>query len=270
VIMKRSCFALIELIVVVSIIALLVALVVPVLQNTKEHAKAALCSSNVKQLLLGLFSYETENQTFPYGFDDTPLNPPPGGPPGFFHYDKTGWWWFNFIEDFYKDSEKKKTTIHCPSKNLREPMLKYNILCGNYGVNQSICKSSQGRPSHAEFVGKPLRSSDISRHAETLLIVDSGYSLINFWHATDPPPDTLDGTIIEDTSYIPGLKINKEKDKKLWHGQEQDAVYGRHLNKTVNVGFVDGHISREKADNLLVEKVDEEDYRNCSPLWRPE
>ena len=67
-------------------------------------------------------------------------------------------------------------------------------------------------------------------------------------------------------SYIPGLKINT--DKTIWPGQEEDAIIGRHPNKTVNVGFADGHINRLNADTLLVEKTDG-DYSNLIPLWLP-
>ena len=51
--------------------------------------------------------------------------------------------------------------------------------------------------------------------------------------------------------------------------KEADAIGGRHLNKSINVGFADGHISRLKADDLLVEEIDGE-YSNCFPLWLPE
>jgi prepilin-type processing-associated H-X9-DG protein len=66
---------------------------------------------------------------------------------------------------------------------------------------------------------------------------------------------------------VPGLKINK--DKHLMPGQEQDAIDGRHPNKTVNVGFADGHVARKKADDLFVEKTADA-YTNRSPLWIPE
>jgi len=219
----------------------------------------------MKQLVFGLVMYETENGTFPYALDDTLLEPPSGGYPGFLEYDRTGWWWFNFIEGFYKRPVSKRTVFKCHSKQLRNPDLKNNILCGNYGVNQSICKSSRGRRSHAEFVGTPLSSSDITRPGQTLLIVDSGYSMISWWHVTDVPPVSL-GSTIEDTAYVPGLEINK--DKNLWPGQEWDAINGRHPNKTVNVGFVDGHLNRKKAEDLFVEKTDA-NYKNRFPLWLP-
>ena len=262
--MKRSCFTLVELIMVIATIALLMAILAPALRNSGQQAKTILCSSNIRQLVLGLMMYENENETLPYGFHNT-FTPPPGGYPGYAQYDRKGWWWFNYIEGFYKKSDRKKNTVQCPSKRLNAPKLKDNMLCGNYGVNQSICKSSSGVGSHAEFIGTPLRSSDISHPSQALLIVDSGYSMINWWHATDAPPFAL-GDAMEDTAYIPGLEINK--DRNLWLGQEQDAINGRHPNKTVNVGFTDGHVSTEKADDLLVEKTGD-GYKNRSPLWSP-
>ena len=108
--------------------------------------------------------------------------------------------------------------------------------------------------------------SDIPRHSETLLIVDSGYSMINWWQVADIPPEPLLGIFVQDYAYIPGLKINEEKDK--WPGLEWDAVKGRHPNKKVNIGFVDGHVEHRKADDLLVEKT-QAGYSNCYPLWQP-
>jgi len=134
-------------------------------------------------------------------------------------------------------------------------------------VNRSICKSSDDRQSRREeFVGTPLSTSQIPSPGKSLLIIDSGYSIISWWHAVDEPPVILGNTIIEDTAYIPGLKINKNRN--LWLGQEQDAIYGRHPNKTVNVGFADGHVSRTKANDLFVEKTND-GYINKSPLWAP-
>ena len=269
--MKRPAFTLVELLVVVATIALLMAILLPSLRISRQQAEAILCSSNIRQLLCGLFSYETENQTLPYGFcveRDNNGNPikPPGGYPGNATFDRKGWWWFNYISDYSRADKGKKQALWCPSRRIREPKFDY-VLHGNYGVNRSICKSFDDIQSRREeFVGTPLRSSDIPRSSETLLLVDSGYSLISWWHAADKPPVVLGNTIIEDTSYIPGLSINK--DRNLWPGQEQDAINGRHPNKTVNVGFVDGHMSRTKADDLFVEKTGD-DYRNKSPLWVP-
>ena len=263
-IMKRPCFTLIELLIVISIIALIIAILIPVLQSSRLRAKAVVCGSNIKQLTVDLFMYETDYQNFPYGFYNT-YNQPPGGYPGNITFDKLGWWWFNYTPDYPGRNRSERTTLWCPSRRIRDPKFDH-VLHGNYGVNQSICRISDDiQRNREEFVGTPLRGSDIPHPAQTLLIVDSGYSIISWWHVTDVPPATL-GSAIEDTAYIPGLEINKDKD--LWPGQEEDAVNGRHPNKTVNVGFVDGHSSRTKAKDLFVEKTDDV-YRNRSTLWSP-
>ncbi len=264
--MKRSCFTLVELLVVIATIALLTAILLPSLQNSRRQARAALCGSNVKQLVFGLVMYETENETFPYAFDKPPLDPPRGGYAGNPLFDRQGWWWFNHITDYSRRDSDKVSYIRCPSRQINNSRLKNNVLCGNYGVNQSICKSFDDIKSRREeFVGTPLSSGDILHPGQTLLIVDSGYSLTCWWHVTDVPPVLL-GSTIEDSAYVPGLEINKKKD--FWPDLEWDAINGRHPSRTVNIGFADGHINRTNANDLFVEKI-AEDYKNKNPLWSP-
>ena len=263
--MKSRAFTLIELLVVIAIIAILTAILVPSLRYSRENARAILCGSNIKQLVFGLTLYETDNGTFPYSFNNSPVSPPLGGYPGNLMYDRLGWWWFNHITDYSRRDLDKDSILWCPSRQITDNRLEYNVLCGNYGVNQSVCKSSQGRESQAEFIGQPLCSSEISSPSRTLLLVDSGYSMISWWHVTDNPPEPQ-GSLIEDALYVPGLWVNQEKN--LWPGSEDDAIHGRHANKTVNIGFADGHFTREKADNLFVEKTGET-YTNKYPLWQP-
>lgn len=261
--MKRRAFTLIELLVVIGIIALLTAILIPALRHTRLQAKAVLCRSNVNQLTLGLIKYEIDNESFPYAFNESLSEQPPGGYPGNLMYDRAGWWWFNYIIDY---SDKNfESVVFCPSKQITDIRLKYNVLCGNYGVNQSVCKSSQDVENQTEFTGKPLSSCDVSHPGRTFLVADCGYSMINWFHATDIPPESLSNRI-EDTAYIPGLCINKEK--SLWQGQKDDAICGRHPNKTVNVSFADGHVSIVEAGIFFVEKMDQS-YMNLIPLWVP-
>jgi prepilin-type processing-associated H-X9-DG protein len=126
---------------------------------------------------------------------------------------------------------------------------------------------SQGRKIMPEFIGEPMFLTEITRPSQTLLLVDSGYVIINWWHATDNPPVILGNSPIEDTAYIPGLSINRKR--HIWPGQEIDAFYGRHPQMTVNTGFADGHITRKKAEDFLVKNLAEDQYENRSPLWIP-
>jgi prepilin-type N-terminal cleavage/methylation domain-containing protein/prepilin-type processing-associated H-X9-DG protein len=59
---RRNGFTLIELLVVVGIIAVLIALLLPVLQRAKEHANRAVCFSNLRQLAAAMIMYNNENK----------------------------------------------------------------------------------------------------------------------------------------------------------------------------------------------------------------
>lgn len=59
---NRKAFTLVELLVVISIIALLVSILMPSLGKAREQAKRIACSSNMRQLGLGLFLYESDSE----------------------------------------------------------------------------------------------------------------------------------------------------------------------------------------------------------------
>jgi prepilin-type processing-associated H-X9-DG protein len=265
--MRRFGLTLIELILVIGIIAVLFALLAPSLQRSRLQAKAAVCMSNIRQLNTAFSMYINNSDKFPYGFDGTPAVPPPGGSVGYRQFDRSGWWWFNYFEDIYKKNMGGKAVLQCPSKQIQHPKLKDDILCGNYGVNLSICRMSDGNAPPDER-GQPRLGSDVSRPAQTLLIVDSGYAIISWRHAADSFTATLGNASIEDTAYVPGLSINSQR--QLKPEQKIDALYGRHPQMTVNVGFADGHVARTKADDLLVKKASDGYYENRSPLWTPD
>lgn len=267
--MKNKGFTLIELLVVISIIALLVAILLPALRGARNSAKAVVCGANAKQLLTGLIGYALENDSFPFAFDDLtyPAQAPPGDYVGHNSFDKMGWWWFHFISEYTNQDFRGDSIIRCPARNISDLGLTENPLWGNYGVNQAICKSARDKTIYNDFVGSPLKMSQISSPSETLLLSDSGYSVINWKHVTDGPDAVLGSPIqAQDAAYIPGLWLNVNKIQLA--AQTADALDGRHNNQTINTGFVDGHVNRINADDFYVEPTGS-DYKNRTPLWLP-
>ena len=104
--MKRSAFTLIELLLVIAIISLLAAILVPVFARAREKARQTSCSSNLKQIGLGLMQYVQDfDETYPFTFYGYTLGVGNTYVPG------AGYHWTGAIQPYIKST----AVFSCPS-----------------------------------------------------------------------------------------------------------------------------------------------------------
>jgi len=214
--MRRG-FTLIELLVVIAIIAILAAMLLPVLGRAKERAARSVCMANLKQIALASFMYAQDyDEVYPAGTWPTtvvvnlwPVLHNPGVPVQL---------WTDWTYPVYP-YVKNGAVFDCPTSPVKYPNGGGSAtdVDGNYVYNVN---------GVYDF---PKTIAGILYPAEIVLVMDGGDSYLI------PGADTmtsLKGTLDED-----------------WNPLTLDRA-SRH-NEQANVAFVDGHVNSQPRDWLF-------------------
>lgn len=233
---KTKAFTLVEMLVVISIIAMLMAILLPALSSARAGACGTVCRSNLRQLVLANIGYSDEHDGFcvPAASDmwngsggycrwhgvrdneDEPFDPLRGP-----------------LVEYLADGEVKE----CPGRvrfvkgdSWEESFEKG---CGGYGYNMIYIGSRlwRGGSSFEEIYGRTARMSEITKLDRTLMFTDTAF--------------IQNGNLIEYSFAEPYFWIRRGK---LQNTHPFPSIHFRHNGRT-NIGWSDGHVnSRQKAD----------------------
>ncbi len=196
-------FTLIELLVVIAIIGVLVALLLPAVQQAREAARSAQCKNQLKQIGLAFHGYHDAYQFFPDGGKDGcdapvhPLAAATGCGTGTVYTtspaDRSEWSWPYQILPFLEqkslwqepdDNKLKRTALpvyYCPTR--RAPTVYVNWAKGDYAGNVgSSSTKTNGILSHRGE--QPVRIADVVDGTSATIMVGekqlgTGFGLIN-------------------------------------------------------------------------------------------
>lgn len=219
-------FTLTELLVVIGVMAVLAAIITPIISKTITRAYTAACSNNLRQLGAAVLLYINDHadRMFPYRDGESQQN---------------GWNWLIMPYVGFNESHGTRKAYNlfiCPVRSLKvnDPV---HYLRFTYSINNTLVANDQNSPA-------PLINAIGNPH-NVIFLGDSGQvpkwsgsSAYAFRWRHDPPPTDPNGVLSPLTD--PDVDDNSE------HG------YFRYRhNELCNVVFLDGHVDSFERGKIL-------------------
>jgi len=235
--------------VVISIIALLIALLLPALGSANEVANSAVCRSNLKQIATAIFNYAADNgnRIVPGEYHDNGL---------------AGWWSTILVEDEY----------------LQAPTVEVDIELAK-GANIFRCPSGVAEVSWAN--GGPYSDENAQAWPNYSKRTGDDY-YINNWYAANGDADLSIGQPFVGIKLPSGPTTYATMDRLIepsrgvgiadgWYMMKNWAIHdrfsARHMGRTMtNIMFMDGHVAGEDASLLTTLVWGAE--QSGDPLWQ--
>lgn len=217
-------FTLVELLMVIAIIAILSAILLPVLSRGKLSAQTAVCQSNLRELGAAAQMYWNDNAGHSFSYSYGPTN-------------NGELYWFGWIENGAEGHRPFDLSVGalfpylngsdvrlCPSPAWTLPQfeLKGTNVIFSYGCNSFVF----GGPGHSV-----LSAVKIVHPAETAIMADAA-EVNNF-----QPPASVLNPMFEEWYYV-DLETNYSSPNNF------PNAHFRHSRKA-NVAFADGHVDKE-------------------------
>jgi len=229
---KQKGFTLIEMLVVISIIAVLMAVLLPVLGRARSQAISVVCSSNLRQLVLANIGYSTENNGFfvPAASDI---------------WDSSGYHrWHGVRKSLNEAFDPKLGPLaeylangkvkECPAATGLVQSSQWNVSfekgCGGYGYNMTYIGSrlwekgyNYGQKAAYERTAK---MSEVGKSFDTLMFADSAFYQNGKY--------IIEYSFAEPRFWVSGGRV--------WTSSSPSpSIHFRHKGRA-NVGWVDGHV----------------------------
>jgi len=209
--MKKHAFTLVELLVVISIIAILAAIAIPFVRSSIEKGQSAKCMANLRDIGAQINGYAAENGFYPRTVNKATL------------WDLTAEW----------SGSRRHSIWHCPARLIKK----------GTGSNPNFTPSYSGNDRLFTVTG--LRVAAVPRPSQVIAAIDASQRSGSGWanHQMNVPGANNPANAENPLQGVPITAPNADINPTA-------CVRYRH-NGAANALFLDGHVETKKLGTIL-------------------